>query len=136
MHLTRSSFLRRSAFLVMSAVVIGGCTDFSDPPDILGKVFVSAKDQNGAGVGGINFTLLLNDRSTQWAKVVTSSNGTAEFRADDGGVLAQTYIVRFDALNGTYKLAAGETNDKPVNVIAGQEFTITFNVTKEGPGGP
>ena len=86
MHLTRSSFLRRSTFLALAVAVIGGCTDFSTPPESLGRLFVNAKDETGAGVSGINFTLLLNDRATQWAKVITSANGTGEFRPDDGGV--------------------------------------------------
>jgi hypothetical protein len=130
MHLTRSSFLRRSTFLALAAVVIGGCTDFSSPPESLGRLFVNAKDETGAGVAGINFTLLLNDRTTQWARLITSANGTGEFRPDDGGVLPQTYIVRFDQLNGNYRLATNETNDKPINVVAGQDFTVTFNITK------
>ncbi|MGE5748798.1 MAG: hypothetical protein ACM31F_02475, partial [Gemmatimonas sp.] len=84
---------------------------------------------------GINFTLLLNARATEWAKVITSSGGSAEFRASDGGVLPQTYVVRFDALNGNYKLATGETNDKPITVVLGQTKTVTFNITKQTVGG-
>jgi hypothetical protein len=136
MLLSRSLFLRRSAFLAIAAALIGGCTDFSTPPESLGRLFVTAKDETGAGVGGINFTLLLNDRSTQWAKLTTSANGTGEFRSADGGVLPQLYVVRFDDINGNYKIATGETNDKTINVVAGQEFTVNFNITKKVPTGP
>jgi len=129
MHLTRSSFFRHSTFLLLAAAATG-CTDFSSPPDSLGQLFVTARDNAGAGVGGINFTLLLNDRATEWAKVSTSANGTGEFRSADGGVLPQTYVIRFDDINGNYKLATNETNNKPVTVVAGQEFTVTFNITK------
>jgi hypothetical protein len=134
MNLTRSKFLRRSAAIAFAAVVAGGCTDFSSSPEQLGHLIVTAKDETGAGVQGINFTLLLNDRATEWAKVRTSSGGSAEFRASDGGVLPQTYIVRFDALNGNYRLGTGETNDKPITVVLGQTQTVTFNITKQSVG--
>ena len=56
--------------------------------------------------------------------------GRREVHRADGGVLPQTYVIRFDDINGNYKLATNETNNKPVTVVAGQEFTVTFNITK------
>ena len=103
MNLTRSKFFRRSLGLAFAAVVAGGCTDFSSSPAQLGHLIVTAKDASGTGVQGINFTLLLSDRIQEWAKVSTSADGSAEFRAKDKGVLPQQYIVRFDALNGNYR---------------------------------
>lgn len=135
MHLTRSTFLRRSLAIAFAAVVAGGCTDFSSAPQTLGHLIVTAKDASGAGVQGINFTLLLSDRIQEWAKVSTSADGSAEFRAKDKGVLPQQYVVRFDALNGNYQLAPGETNDKPVTVVNGQTQTVTFTIVKQGVGG-
>ena len=136
MNLSRSRFVRRSAFIAVAALLGSGCTDFSKTPEQLSHVIVVAKDATGKGLQGINFTLLLNDRSTPWASVSTSADGSAEFRAKDGGVLPQTYIVRFDAVNGTYSLGPGETNDKPVQAILGQTHTVNFTIVKSGPGGP
>lgn len=135
MNLTRSKFLRRSAAILLAAGLAGGCTDFSKAPEQLGHLIVVAKDASGAGIQGIKFTLLLNDRATEWAKVSTSADGSAEFRASDGGVLPQTYIIRFETLNGSYGLAPNETNDKPAQVVLGQTLTINFTVAKVGPGG-
>lgn len=136
MSLSRSSFLLRSAVIAAAVLIGAGCTDFSKTPEQLSHVIVVAKDATGKGLQGINFTLLLNDRTTEWAKVSTSADGSAEFRASDGGVLPQTYIVRFDALNGTYGLPPGETNDKPVQAVLGQTQTVNFTIAKSGPGGP
>lgn len=136
MNLSRSSFLRRTVFIAAAALAGAACTDFSKTPEQLSHVIVVAKDATGNGIQGIKFTLLLNDRSTAWATVSTSVDGSAEFRANDGGVLPQTYIVRFDALNGTYALGPGETNDKPVQAVLGQTHTVNFTIVKTGPGGP
>lgn len=136
MNLIRSIFLRCVALLTVAALGGAGCTDFSKPPEQLGHLIVTVRDETGKGVPGINFTALLSDRATEWAKVSTSGDGTAEFRASDGGILPQTYIVRFDALNGSYRLAADESNDKPVVVVIGQTQTVNFKVTKAGPSGP
>ncbi|HMA21575.1 MAG TPA: hypothetical protein VKO87_12280 [Gemmatimonadaceae bacterium] len=136
MNLTRSKFFQRSLVIAFAGVLVGGCTDFSSPKEQLGRLIVTAKDASGTGVQGIKFTLLLSDRSTPWAAVSTSADGSAEFRANDGGVLPQTYIVRFDAINGAYVLGPSETNDKPVQVVNGQTQTVTFTVVKQGPSGP
>lgn len=127
---------RRSAVVAaVAALAFVGCTDFSSPPAQLGHLIVNAKDESGTAVAGINFTALLADRSTEWAKVTTGSSGSAEFRASDKGILPQTYIVRFDAGNAGYTLGTGETNDKPVQVVIGQTQTVNFVVKKTTPGG-
>jgi len=136
MGLFSSRVTRRSAVIVaLAGLGFVGCTDFSSTPAQLGHLIVNAKDSVGAAVPGINFTALLADRSTEWAKVTTGSTGSAEFRASDGGILPQTYIVRFDALNAGYSLGTGETNDKPITVVIGQTQTINFVVKKTTPGG-
>ena len=127
---------RRSAVVAaLAGLAFVGCTDFSSPPAQLGHLIVNAKDESGTALAGINFTALLADRSTEWAKVTTGTTGSAEFRASDGGILPQTYIVRFDAQNAGYALATGETNDKPIQVVLGQTQTVNFTVKKTTPGG-
>jgi hypothetical protein len=139
MKIFRSVFTRRTALLAFSAAIIGGCTDFSDPPSQLGHLTVSLKDETGAGVAGIPVDLLLNDRSTLWATLRTSADGTGEFRAGDGGVIPQGYIVRVVLTGTSYRLAANETNDKPIQVVIGQTHTANFVITKssvgQNPGG-
>ena len=41
----------------------------------------------------------------------------------------QSYLARVITLT-TYNLAAGETNNKPVTVVAGQTATVNFTLTK------
>lgn len=136
MGLFSSRVMRRSAVLAaLAALGFVGCTDFSSPPAQLGHLIVNAKDSVGTAVSGINFTALLADRSTEWAKVTTGTTGSAEFRAADGGILPQTYIVRFDAGNAGYTLGTGETNDHPIQVVIGQTQTVNFVVKKTTPGG-
>ena len=137
MLLTRSSFLRRSVLLACALVVTGGCTDFSSPPDALGRLLVSVKDETGAGVGNVAVNLYLNDRVTQWAALSTSADGSGEFRPGDGGLIPQTYIVRI-VISGNYTLADGETVDKPATVVIGQTLTVNYklvkNVVEPSPG--
>jgi hypothetical protein len=134
MKIFKSVITRRTLLLAFSAAIIGGCTDFSDPPPQLGHLNVSLKDETGAGVGGIPVDLLLNDRSTVWGSLRTSSDGTGEFRAGDGGVIPQGYIVRVVLAGTSYKLAANETNDKPIQVVIGQTHTANFVLTKSAVG--
>jgi hypothetical protein len=135
MVLSRRLFVR--SFVVVAAMLTAGagCTDFSSTPESLGHLIVTAKDANGAPVAGIKFTALLADRATPWAVVTTGSSGSAEFRESDGGILPQTYVVRFDATTPGYRLVAGEVADKPITVVVGQTHTISYTVEKAGPGG-
>jgi|SRR5690242_13435893 hypothetical protein len=137
MSLLGSRFTRRGAMVAaFASVAFVGCTDFSSPPEVLGHLIVTAKDDAGAPVAGAKFTALLQDRSTEWAKVTTDASGTAEFRASDGGILPQGYIIRFDSTTPSYVLNTGETNDKPITVVIGQTQTVTFTLKKTTIGGP
>jgi hypothetical protein len=133
MRLTRSSFLRRSALIAFVAIVSAGCTDFSSPPDQLGRLTVIVKDENNVGVGLINVDLFRGD--IPWAALVTSADGSGEFRASDGGLIPDAYTVKI-ALIGNYTLAAGETVAKPVTVVVGQTQTVNYKVVKKVVGGP
>jgi hypothetical protein len=133
MRLTRSSFLRRSALIAFAAALSAGCTDFSSPPDQLGRLTVTVKDENNAGVGLINVDLFRGD--IPWAALATSADGSGEFRASDGGLIPDAYTVKI-ALTGNYTLAAGETTDKPVTVVVGQTQTVNYKIVKRVIGGP
>ena len=135
MSLLGSVLTRRMALLAVSAAIIGGCTDFSSPPPQLGHMTVLVKDDAGAGVGGIQVDLLLNDRSTVWASLRTSADGSGEFRAGDGGVIPLLYVGRAVLTGTAYKLASDDTNDKPINVVIAQTFVANFKITKSGVGG-
>ena len=136
MHLTRSSFLRRSlAIGFVVALAAPGCTDFSSTPEQLGHLIVTAKDESGAAAAGVQFSAFLADRATEWARVTTGSDGTAEFRKSDGGILPQTYVVRFNTQTQGFTLPTTETNDKPAVVVIGQTLTVNFVVKKTGVGG-
>ena len=120
-----------------ATVAVSACTDFSSPPASLGHATITVVDSaTNAGVPNIEATLYLNDRSTAWASLRTSSNGTGEFRPGDGGVIPQTYIVRL-VLTGTgYTFAVGETNDKALQVVIGSTTNVTFKLHKTVIGGP
>jgi len=121
-------------FLVSAAV--SACTDFSSPPVSLGHATISVVDSaTNVGVPNLVATLYLNDRTTAWASLRTSSNGTGEFRPGDGGVIPQTYIVRLDLAGSGYSLAVGETNDKPLQVLVGATTNVNFKLHKTGVGG-
>jgi hypothetical protein len=126
-----------SAALFLALAVAVACTDFSSPPASLGHATITVVDSaTNAGVGNIAATLFLNDRTTAWAALRTSSNGSGEFRPGDGGVLPQTYIVRLDLAGTGYSLAGGEINDKPLQVIIGSTTNVTFKLKKTVVGGP
>ena len=137
MKLTGSRFTRRGAVLVaIAAILYTGCTDFSSPPEVLGHLVVTAKDESGSPVSGAKFTAYLADRTTAWGVATTGASGSGEFRESDGGILPQTYIVRFDRTTPNYALAPSETDDKPITVVIGQTQTVSFVLRKGSVGGP
>jgi hypothetical protein len=129
--LTAARGLAIAAVLAASAA----CTDFSTTPASLGRVTVGVTDQNNAPVPQIVVDLLLPDRVTIWRSLRTSVDGTGEFGKPDGGVKSQTYVVRVTE-DGQYRLADGETNDKPVTVVIGQTHDVKFRMVKRSIGGP
>jgi hypothetical protein len=138
MHQSRRKLFVGSTLVALFVAAIAACTDFSSPPPSLGHAKVLVVDSaTNAGVGNLAVTLLLNDRSTAWAALRTSADGSGEFRASDGGVIPQTYIVRLDLTGSGYTLAAGDTNDKPLQVVIGETNTANFKLHKIGvSGGP
>ncbi len=135
MDKTRRSFLKGSVFILVVATVIGGCaSDYNTEPEVVGRVVVTIKDNNNAPVSGILVDLFVTSNTlSPWAAATTGVNGTAEFAASAGGVKPQNYLVRVITLT-TYELAAGETNNKPVTVVANQTATVNFTLQKRPIG--
>jgi len=125
-----SSFLRHATVLAIVAVSFGACLDStSNIP--LGRIQVSVKDEASAGAGGIVVDLIRG--TTLWASLYTSSDGSGEFRENDGGVLPDSYTVqmRLDLGGSTnYTIAANETAAKPAVVVVDQTTTVSFKVAK------
>ena len=125
----------RVAIIGLLGAALPGCTDFSTTPDSLGRVTVSVKDQNNAGVFGQTVNLLKTGPTELWRSFLTSQDGTGEFGKADGGVISQQYIVRL-VPTADYMLDPSDTNDKPVTVVVGQIHPITFKVVKREIGQP
>jgi glucose/arabinose dehydrogenase len=135
MNMNRRTILKRSAYLLFAAAVIGGCSsDSTTEPQVLGRAMVSIKDDTNQPVGGILVYLFATgNTATPWAAATTGADGTAEFSASLGGVKAQSYVARVMTLTN-YDLAAGEVNNKPITVTANQTSTVTFTLTKKVAG--
>jgi len=125
----------RKALLLMAAAVIVGCdSGSSTEPDQLGRVTVTVKDDTNAPVNAILVNLYkTGSLGSPWAATTTNSSGTGEFSASAGGVKAQSYVVRV-ILPTNYTLAAGETNDKPLTVVASQTQSVSFTLTRKQIG--
>jgi len=133
MRLFHSSVLRRVAVFAVVVATVGACTDTSSSFSI-GRLLVSVKDEGGIGVSGVAVDLFRTDGTT-WAGLYTSADGSGEFRAGDGGVLADTYKVRVQ-LSGSpnLSLAPNETNDKTAVVTSGGTVTVSFRLARRtGP---
>lgn len=136
MYVNRRTILKRSVYLLFSAVVIGGCSsgETTEPEEDLGRVVVSIKDNNNNPVQGILVDLFLTSNTfSPWSAATTDATGTAEFSASAGGVKPQAYVVRVITLT-TYELATGETNNKPVTAVANQTATVNFTLSKRPIG--
>ncbi len=128
-----ASFVRSLAALALVTAAFDACTNsLSAFP--LGRVLVSVKDEAGVGVGGIVVDLVRSNTEL-WASLRTSIDGSGEFRAGDGGVLADTYTVKVDVTGSTtYTLAPTETAAKTITVSADQVVTVSFKLAKRaGP---
>ena len=133
MRLIHSSLVRRVAALAILVASAGACSDTTSSFSI-GRLMVSVKDEAGVGVGGIPVDLFRTD-GTAWAGLYTSADGGGEFRAGDGGVLADTYKVRVQ-LSGSpnLSLAPNETNDKTAVVTSGGTITVSFKLARRTMG--
>lgn len=122
--------------LAVFGVAAVACTDFSHPPESLGQIQILVVDSaTNAGVGTINSTLFLEDKTTAWRALITSADGTGEFGRKDGGVIPGKYLVFIDLTGKGYVLAAGEENYKPVRSVIGQTAVVTFKLHRGLGGG-
>jgi len=129
--------LAGAGLMMVAGAMTAACTDLSTPTDSLGHIQVLiVYSATNAGVGGITTTLYTADKTTKWAELLTTSDGTGEFRQKDGGVPAATYLVFVDLTGKGYQLAANETNFKSVRAIAGQTAAVTMKLHKGLVTGP
>ncbi len=124
-----ASFVRSFAALALVTAAFSSCTNsLSTFP--LGRVLVSVKNEAGVGVGLIVVNLYRTNNE-QWASLLTKADGSGEFRAADGGVLADTYIVKINVTGSTtYTLAPNEVTDKTIVVPADQVVTVNYKLAK------
>jgi hypothetical protein len=127
----RVSKLLIAGMIGLSTVL--ACSD-STSASSTGTISVKVVDPNNAGVQTINVDLyqVLPQGALHWRAGSTNSNGMAFFGVDDGGIVAGNYYVHLSFVTG-YQLAAGETNDKPLTVLGGDNVSVTFHVVPTGP---
>lgn len=128
-----------SAFAVAGALAFSSaCNDTTATESAkLGSVTVNVVNSStNQPVGLVAVDLRLASDRTIWRTGRTSSGGSLTFGADEGGVIAGSYIIRLQ-LEGQRQFAAGETNDRPVTVTSGSTTTVTFKlepITGPTPG--
>jgi hypothetical protein len=125
MPLSRRQFTLLPTFgLLLGAV---GCNVTTTYP--LGRLSAQVVDANSAGVQGVllNLYKVEDGRSILWRASITSSNGSGEFGASEGGVIAGEYFIRVRFVT-QHELAPGESNDRPVTVNEGDNIVVTFQV--------
>jgi hypothetical protein len=133
----RVTGLRVSAIASLMCLLAAlGCND-STSSSGLGRVSAQVLDAGNAGVQSVKADLykVLEGGAILWRSGLTSSNGIAEFGVSDGGVVAGDYYIHLSFVTG-YRLADGETNDKPITVNGGDNDVVTFHVVAAAPGGP
>jgi hypothetical protein len=129
---------RRIAALAVLAIL---CTTLSCGSSTstgpIGQLSIRVIDANNAGIFGVSADLykVISGGGLLWRRSLTSSDGTAVFGAADGGVGAGDYYIHV-TFSSNHQLAVGETNDRPVTVVAGDNVVVTFHAVAKGPGGP
>jgi hypothetical protein len=122
-------FRRQFTLLATFGLLLGplGCDVTTTYP--LGRLSAQVVDPNNAGVQGVllNLYKVEGGRSILWRGSITSSDGSGEFGASDGGVIAGEYFIRVRFVT-QHELAPGESNDRPVTVNEGDNIVVTFRV--------
>ena len=124
---------RLSLFAIAILCFPIACTD-STAPGGLGRVSAKVVDANNVGVQGVAADLykLVQGGALLWRASLTSSDGVAVFGASDGGVTPGSYYIHLSFVTN-YQLAPGESNDRPVNVLEGEDIVVTFHTVSSGP---
>jgi hypothetical protein len=132
MYLLRQRRISVSAILAVVVLSASACLS-SNTTDTLaiGRVQVLVTDSLGVGLSGVSVDLTLTDKLTIWRATLTTTDGTAEFAASEGGVLVQNYLVHV-ILPIQYSLSTGDTNDKPVTPVANETVIVKFKLAKTG----
>lgn len=100
----------------------------------LGKLAVKVIDSKGKPLRGaaVDLYKLTPSGKVYWRASSTDSLGIAVLGAQNGGVIEGNYLIHVSFISW-HKLAAGETNDKPVTVKAGSDTVVTFRVVQKLP---
>jgi hypothetical protein len=129
------NFRRRITPLAILAIVFAtlSCGSSTDATPV-GGLSIKVIDQNNAGIFGVSADLykVVSGGGVLWRRSLTSSDGTAVFGAAEGGVGAGDYYIHV-SFSSNHELAVGETNDRPVSVVAGDNTVITFHAVAKGP---
>ena len=129
--------MRVSRLLLAVALAAGSaslaCND-STATTPVGRVSVQVLDANGAGVqlASVDLYKVFGTDALLWRAARTSSDGIAVFGENDGGIAEGDYIVHVSFVTN-FHLAPGETNDKPVTVVGGDDLVVTFHAESSGP---
>jgi uncharacterized protein YfaA (DUF2138 family) len=134
MRVTR---LRVTAVPALMCLLASLACNESTSASALGDLSAQVVDANNVGVQSVKADLykVFEGGAVLWRSGLTSSNGVAVFGAAEGGVVAGDYYIHVSFVT-SYRLATGETNDKPVTVAGGDNNVVTFHVVPAAPGGP
>ncbi len=134
MRVTR---LRVTAVPALMCLLASLACNESTSASALGDLSAQVVDANNVGVQSVMADLykVFEGGAVLWRSGLTSSNGVAVFGAAEGGVVAGDYYIHVSFVT-SYRLATGETNDKPVTVAGGDNNVVTFHVVPAAPGGP
>ena len=126
--------MRKALLLIEAAAIVGCDSGSSTEPDQVGRVIVTVKEDTNTPVGGILVDLFkTGSLNSPWAATLTNASGSGEFSASSGGVKAQSYIVHV-VTPTNYTIATGDTNDKPLTVVANQTHNVSFTLTRKQIG--
>lgn len=122
---------RRSVAILIFAIGVA-CTR-SYP---VGRLSVQVIDGNNAPIGGVAADLfkITPKGRVYWRASRTSSTGIAVL-GEKTGIIEGEYVIHI-TLTPWQKLAAGESNDRPVRMRAGDNTIVTFRVLARLPVRP
>jgi hypothetical protein len=127
----RKSILALGAFVWLTSSLACSLNTDNYP---LGRLSVRVLDENNAGVQGVAVDLhrYVQGGTLLWRASSTGSNGIAVLGANDGGVIEGEYFIRLSFITN-HVLADGETNNRDVTVVEGDDVVVTFRVVSGGP---
>ena len=127
-----------AAFTCAIASVACNTSTSPTPPGKL-TVHVTKTDNTGVALAHVDLYKIVQGSATLWRAAYSSSNGTAIFGAANDPLEAGSYYVRVSFTNN-FQLVSGETNDKTVTLVSGQDVEMTFHAEAVGltppPPGP